>query len=151
MKLGGTSDSAPSLSFIDVFRDELLPVFTKIEEKYVCCNIDVYFVFRCLPDKYERKSKVRFSKKDNTLYFDLTVSEEKYKCMNKNWQRYDFSHYFYSFFCEKIRKYKIDNLDVNEFIKYWEIQLKCIGWLKNESEVWKDELNDYVDDYEIPK
>lgn len=71
--------------------------------------------------------------------------------MNKNWQRYDFSHYFYCFFKDKISKYKIKNLDMDEFIADWHKELKNIGWLKNESEVWEDEIKEHIDNYEVPK
>lgn len=49
-------------------------------------------------------------KKENVIYFDLVVSEDRYKTLSKSKQRYVLSHEFYAFLSEKIQKYKIEHL-----------------------------------------
>ncbi|UUC95994.1 MULTISPECIES: hypothetical protein [Comamonas] len=143
MKIQQSSDTS-GLTLVSLISEELESVFEKIEKKYSKCNIEMFFVFRCLPDEYKRASSLRFVKKDNTLYCDITVSEDKYQTLSKDWQRFYLSHYFYDFFCTKFKKYKFENLDVKDFLANMNLWLKEIGWLKEEVEV-------YVDEYEVPR
>ncbi|WP_440118784.1 hypothetical protein [Paenibacillus sp. QZ-Y1] len=120
MILGKSTDTS-GLTQVANLSDELQPVFDKAESKYQACDIEMFFVFRCLPEDYERRSTVRYAKKDNTIYFDLTVSEGQYQTLSKSKQRYELSHYFYAFMCEKIKKYKIEYLNVDDFTHDMEV------------------------------
>ncbi|MDN4601060.1 hypothetical protein P5G61_07495 [Paenibacillus sp. F6_3S_P_1C] len=109
------STDTSGLTQIAVISDELQPVFDKAESKYHACDIELFFVFRCLPEKYERKSTARYAKKDHTIYFDMTVSEDQYQTLSKSKQRYELSHYFYAFLNDKLKKYKIEHLNHIDF------------------------------------
>jgi hypothetical protein len=139
MKLDKSSDTS-GLTQVALLSDELEPIFEKAENKYSDCDIELFFVFRCLPEEYERKSMVRYVKKDNTIYFDMTVSENKFKTLTKQEQRYELSHYFYIFLCQNLKKYKIAALHTDEFLADMGRWLKEIGWIKTEAEVDQDEV-----------
>ncbi|MEC0110468.1 hypothetical protein P4H27_26205 [Paenibacillus taichungensis] len=134
------STDTSGLTQVAALSDELQPVFDKAESKYQACGIELFFVFRCLPEEYERKSTVRYAKKDNTIYFDMTVSEDQYKTFSKSRQRYELSHYFYAFLSDKLKKYKIEHLIHTEFMNDMEEWLKDIGWLQSEFEA---SMNEY--------
>lgn len=138
MKLDKSSDTS-GLTSVAIISDELIPIFEKLENEFSDVNIELFFVFRCLPDKYERKSKVRRSKKDNTIYFDLTVSEDIYRLLSKAEQRYRLGRSFYDFFCSGLIKYNIDGLDLDVFIESFRAHLKNIGWLEDELNICFDE------------
>lgn len=139
MKLDKSSDTS-GLTQVALLSDELEPIFEKAENKYSDCDIELFFVFRCLPEEYERKSMVRYMKKDNTIYFDMTVSENKFKTLTKQEQRDELSHYFYTFLCQNLKKYKISALHTDEFLADMGQWLKEIGWIKTETEVDQDEI-----------
>jgi hypothetical protein len=132
--LGKTTDTS-GLSKVSELSDELQPVFERAAEKYALCDIELYFVFRCLPDEYGRKSSVRHVKAERVIYFDLTVSEDRYRNWSVSKQRHALSHEFYTFLGEKMKKYKIEYLDTEEFTSDMGIWLKEIGWLHTEEEV----------------
>lgn len=133
MKVGKSSDTS-TLTWVGALSDELQPVFEKIEQLYASCDIELFFVFRCLPDQYERKSRVRYAKAENVLYFDIVTSQDEYKGLTKNRQRYELSHTFYAFFKEKLKKYKISGLDYDRFMNDMRQWLQEIGWLQTELE-----------------
>lgn len=65
----------------------------------------------------------------------MTVSEDLYKKFSKRRQRVELSHSFYVFLSEKIKKYKIANLDHAAFLNDMEVWLKEIGWLEPKTDV----------------
>jgi hypothetical protein len=142
--LDKTTDTS-GLTQVAGLSDELQPVFDKAAEKYASCDIELYFVFRCLPDEYGRKSSARYVKAEKVIYFDMTVSEDRYKTWSKSKQRHALSHAFYTLLSEKIRKYKIDHLEMNTFITDMGVWLQEIGWLQTEEEA---ELDDMQEKYE---
>ncbi|WP_091017355.1 MULTISPECIES: hypothetical protein [Paenibacillus] len=140
----GKSTDTSGLTQVANLSDELQPVFDKVKSKYQVVDIELFFVFRCLPEEYERRSTVRHVKKENVIYFDLVVSEDRYKTLSKSKQRYVLSHEFYAFLSEKIKKYKIEHLDSNEFIANMGMWLREIGWLQTEEEA---EISDFEEKY----
>ncbi|WP_434751730.1 hypothetical protein [Paenibacillus amylolyticus] len=141
MILGKTTDTS-GLTKVAELSDELQPVFDKAAEKYASCDIELYFVFRCLPDEYGRKSNVRHVKAEKVIYFDMTVSEDRYKAWSKSKQRYALSHAFYTLLSEKIRKYKIDHFETDAFIADIGVWLKEIGWMQTEEEAALGEMEE---------
>lgn len=141
MILGKTTDTSGLTQVADL-TDELQLVFDKAAEKYALCDIELYFVFRCLPDEYGRKSSARHVKAEKVIYFDMTVSEDRYKTWSKSKQRYALSHAFYTFMSDKIKKYKVDRLDTDAFIADMGAWLKEIGWLQMEEEAELDEMQE---------
>ncbi|KAA8784576.1 hypothetical protein EC604_12040 [Paenibacillus amylolyticus] len=143
MILSKTTDTS-GLTKVSELSDELQSVFDKAAEKYASCNIELYFVFRCLPEDYGRKSSVRHVKAEKVIYFDMTVSEDRYKTWSKSRQRYALSHALYTFLIEKIKKYKIDGLDTDEFIADMGMWLKEVGWLQTEEQA---DLGEFEEKY----
>ncbi|MCP1183517.1 hypothetical protein [Paenibacillus sp. 1781tsa1] len=143
MILGKSTDTS-GLTQVANLSDELQPVFDKAATKYQVVDIELFFVFRCLPEEYDRKSTVRHVKKDNVIYFDLVVSEDRYKTLSKSKQRYVLSHEFYAFWSEKIQKYKIEHLNTNEFIADMEMWLREIGWMQTEEQA---EISEFEEKY----
>lgn len=141
MILGKTTDTSGLTQVADL-TDELQLVFDKAAEKYALCDIELYFVFRCLPNEYGRKSSARRVKAEKVIYFDMTVSEDRYKTWSKSKQRYALSHAFYTFVSDKIKKYKIDRLDTDAFIADMGAWLKEIGWLQMKEEAELDEMQE---------
>lgn len=141
MILGKTTDTSGLTQVADL-TDELQLVFDKAAEKYALCDIELYFVFRCLPDEYGRKSSARHVKAEKVIYFDMTVSEDRYKTWSKSKQRYALSHAFYTFMSDKIKKYKVDRLDTDAFIADMGAWLKEIGWLQMKEEAELDEMQE---------
>ncbi|WP_339300638.1 hypothetical protein MKY92_10775 [Paenibacillus sp. FSL R5-0623] len=133
MILGRSTDTS-GLTQVANLSDELQSVFDQAESKYQIVDIELFFVFRCLPEEYERRSTVRHVKKDNVIYFDLVISEDRYKTLSKSKQRYVLSHEFYAFLSEKIQKYKIEHLNTKQFIADMGMWLREIGWLQTEEE-----------------
>lgn len=143
MILGKSTDTS-GLTRVANLADELQSVFDKAESKYQVVDIELFFVFRCLPEEYDRRSTVRHVKKDNVIYFDLVVSEDQFKILSKSKQRYVLSHEFYAFLSEKIQKYKIEHLNTNEFIADMGMWLREIGWLQTEEEAEISEFEEKV-------
>ncbi|MCM3131834.1 hypothetical protein M3629_03510 [Paenibacillus polysaccharolyticus] len=144
MILDKTTDTSGLTQVADL-SDELQPVFDKAAEKYASCDIELYFVFRCLPEDYGRKSSTRYVKAEKVIYFDMAVSEDRYKTWSKSKQRHALSHAFYTFVSDKMKKYKIDHLDRDAFIADMAAWLKEIGWLQTEEEA---ELSEMEEKYE---
>ncbi|OMF67449.1 hypothetical protein MKY66_10845 [Paenibacillus sp. FSL R5-0766] len=130
----GKSMDTSGLTHVANLSDELQSVFDQAESKYELVDIELFFVFRCLPEEYERKSTVRHVKKENVIYFDLVVSEDRYKTLSKSKQRYALSHEFYAFLSEKIQKYKIEHLNAKQFIADMGKWLREIGWLQTKEQ-----------------
>lgn len=139
MKVGKSSDTS-TLTWVGALSDELEPVFEKIQQAYASYEIELFIVFRCLPEKYNRQSRTRYAKAENVLYFDIVTSEDEYKKLTKNRQRYELSHAFYTFIGEKLKKYNALGLEYDQFmieLKQW---LQEIGWLQTELESYMTDV-----------
>jgi len=97
--------------------DELIDSLeTKINRKYKKVNLSIGIGLRCLPESYQRKSFIRYAKKENFLTIDITISLEKYEKMYKIEQRYHLGKIFLEYLSNALDKYKFDDLDKEEFI-----------------------------------
>lgn len=54
---------------------------SNINSKYRNVDVSIGIAFRCLPESYERKSFIRYTKKDNYLTIDMAVTVEEYEKM----------------------------------------------------------------------
>lgn len=115
----------------------------KVNEYFTDNNVSIGFAIRCLPDSYNRKSFVRYTKADNYLTIDFSVSLEEYQKMYKIEQKYNLGKSFL-FWLEKgldNKKFVENNLTLDrekllDKIKEWGQE---IGWFLDEID-WGSDL-----------
>lgn len=66
----------------------------KINNRFREYNVSIGFAIRCLPQSYNRKSFVRYTKADNYLTIDFCVIVEEYSKKYKIEQRYELGKTF---------------------------------------------------------
>ena len=66
----------------------------KVNQKFKKYNVSIGIAIRCLPDSYERKSFVRYTKSDNYLTIDFCVSLEEYETKYKVEQMFELGKVF---------------------------------------------------------
>ncbi len=127
MKLGKTSDTSAA-SHVYEISNELDNIFLEIEDAYKKVDIEIFFVFRCIPDSIGRKSMRRYSKKEGVLYLDMVFSEDELKSLSKDEQRVRVSQEFFRFLGESLGKYDFPGLDACKFFCDFRESCKRIGW-----------------------
>jgi len=100
-----------------------------LESDFHSVGVEVFFVFRCLPDELGRKSSRRFSKAESVLYLDMCFSEDVLKSMDVEQQRSVVAGYFFRYVEDALKKYKFDGLDVSSFMLALKKEAASIGWL----------------------
>jgi len=134
VELGGTSDTVGS--FVYELRSEVAEAFRVLEAKYREVDLNIFVVFRCLPDSIGRKTRRRFDKAENRLYLDMVVSEGRYELLSKEEQRRDLSHAYYDYLADSLRKYRFPGLRLEPFLDDLRTALREIGWLKHAWEIY---------------
>ena len=127
MKLGKTSDTSAA-SHVYEISNELDNIFLEIEDAYKKVDIEIFFVFRCIPDSIGRKSMRRYSKKEGVLYLDMVFSEDELKSLSKDEQMVRVSQEFFRFLGESLGKYDFPGLDACKFFCDFRESCKRIGW-----------------------
>ncbi|WP_223556354.1 hypothetical protein [Lysinibacillus sphaericus] len=102
---------------------------SNINTKYKNVDVSIGIAIRCLPESYERKSFIRYTKKDNYLTIDMAVTVEEYEKMYKVEQRYHLGNLILEFLNRALEKHNFEGLEKEIFIndiKMWarEIPLK---------------------------
>jgi hypothetical protein len=128
VKIGGSSDTVGS--YVYEIWHELDEVFPRVEARYRGVDLEIFVVFRCLPDEIGRKSRREFAKAENALYLDMVVSSEKYEGLSKEEQRRDLSHVFYDYLADSLNRYRFPGLEVAVFLADLRAWLRETGWLK---------------------
>ncbi|WP_241073907.1 hypothetical protein [Achromobacter insuavis] len=128
MKFGLSTDTSGATSVYKI-ANELDSIFPVLESHFQSINIEMFFVFRCLPDEIGRKSSRRFSKAESVLYLDMCLSEDLLKDMNVAQQRSIVAGYFFDYTEESLNKYKFKGLDVPSFMAALKKEAASIGWL----------------------
>ena len=131
MKLEVTYDAGP---FVCDLVDELEPVHRAISSKF-SANIKISTIFRLLSEKIGRKTSLRYEKREYTIWIDLVLSEEAFGLLKKCEQRQEMSDAYLAVISKAIRKYKISDLDPEEFLAFFERSLWEIGWRREEWEI----------------
>lgn len=134
MRIGKTSDTS-SQSLVYELSKEIGAVFATLEQTYAHVDIELFYAFRCLPDSLGRKTMRRYSKSENVLYMDMNFSQDHFKTLSRDAQRYEVSHKFFTFTAETLRKYRVPGLNIDAFLSDLNSMCKEIGWLKDEWEV----------------
>jgi len=128
MKFGLSTDTSGATRVYEI-ANELGSIFPVLERDFHSVGVEVFFVFRCLPDELGRKSSRRFSKAESVLYLDMCFSEDVLKGMDVEQQRSIVAGYFFKYVEDSLKKYKFDGLDVSSFMLALRKEAASIGWL----------------------
>ncbi|WP_159094775.1 hypothetical protein [Stenotrophomonas sp. ESTM1D_MKCIP4_1] len=128
MKFGLSTDTSGETRVYEV-ANELVSVFPALESNLHLISLEVFFVFRCLPDKLGRKSSRRFSKAESVLFLDMCFSEDLLKDMDVEQQRSVVAKYFFNYVEDSLGKYKFEGLDVASFMFALKREAASIGWI----------------------
>jgi len=127
MRIEKSSD-ASSLTSIYELSNRLRVVFPEIYGEFPDVDLDIFLVFRCLPDSIGRKTMRRYSKADNTLYLDMNFSEDQFKKMDIKEQEVAVADKLFSYLEESLKKYKFQGLDIEKFMLKFRAAAQSIGW-----------------------
>lgn len=128
MKFGLSTDTSGATSVYEI-ANELDSIFPALESQFQSVDIEIFFVFRCLPDELGRKSSRRFSKAESVLYLDMCFSEDLLSGMDLAQQRSIVSGYFFEYVEGSLIKYKFEGVDVSLFMAALKREAASIGWL----------------------
>lgn len=127
MKIEKSSD-ASSLTSIYELSNRLRVVFPEVSGEFPDVDLDIFLVFRCLPDSIGRKTMRRYSKADNTLYLDMSFSEDEFKEMEIEEQEAVVARKLFSYLEESLKKYKFQGLDIAKLMLKFRTAAQSIGW-----------------------
>lgn len=127
MKLGLSTDTSGATSVYQI-ANELDSIFPALEARFQSVKIEMFFVFRCLPDEIGRKSSRRFSKAESVLYLDMCFSEDQLRDMDVALQRAIVARYFFVFVEGALNKHEFQGLDVSSFMAALKEEAASIGW-----------------------
>ncbi len=128
MKLGLSTDTSGATE-VYLIANELDSVFPAIESRFESTGLEIFFVFRCLPDALGRKSSRRFSKSESVLYLDMSFSEDSLSEMDLDQQRSVVASYFFECLEDSLKKYKFKDLDIPSFMAAFRDAAVSIGWV----------------------
>ncbi len=107
----------------------------KVNKKYKKYNVNIGIAIRCLPDSYERKSFVRYTKSDNYLTIDFCVSLEEYETKYKVEQMFELGKMFLQWLDKGLinKSFKVNNpnFDGDSFKKYIIMLGREKGWFSD--------------------
>ncbi|MFF2889316.1 hypothetical protein [Paenibacillus sp. NPDC057967] len=132
-------------------KDELLPL-TELAEAW-SFPYHIAFMWRVLPESYERKTFRRFDSRDQTLTLDISIPYEQYLRMSKNEQREALGIGLYQYLVESIVKYKKyagteDQQQLLAKVKGWMLEN---NWLEGKIEQARKLLAQDIGLYEVSK
>lgn len=127
MKFALSTDTSGATSVYQI-ANELDSIFPALESRFQSVKIEIFFVFRCLPDEIGRRSSRRFAKAESVLYLDMCFSEDQLKDMDVTQQRAIVASYFFDYTEESLNKYKFKDLDVSSFMAALKGEAASIGW-----------------------
>jgi len=109
----------------------------KINEKYTDIGVDIGFAIRCLPESYNRKSFIRYYKKDKRFVIDFCVTTEEYEKMCVAEQRFNLGNTFIEYLRKALAKHPILGLDSELFVE----NVLRLGREVNEVDWFSDEVD----------
>ena len=128
MKFGLSTDTGGAPHGYEI-ANEVVSIFPVLELDFKSVEVEVFFVFRCLPEELGRKSSRRFSKAESVLFLDMCLSEDLLKEMDVEQQRSVVAKYFFKYVEDSLKKYKFEGLDVTSFMFALKKEAASIGWL----------------------
>jgi hypothetical protein len=139
MLLLSTSDlmgqkSSTDFVLIHKLVEEFYSIFSdNISDKYKNCPITISVILRFFPKETKFKTVRRYNRNENILNFDFIFKTEEFIDLLNVERRYKISHEIYNYLSDTfLKKYKIPNLDVNNFLDDISLAMKNIGWLAND-------------------
>lgn len=107
----------------------------KVNQKFKKHNVNIGIAIRCLPDSYERKSFVRYTKSDNYLTIDFCVSLEEYETKYKVEQMFELGKVFLQWLDKGLvnKAFKVNNpnFDGDSFKKFIILLGREKGWFSD--------------------
>ncbi len=107
----------------------------KVNQKFKKYNVSIGIAIRCLPDSYERKSFVRYTKSDNYLTIDFCVSLEEYETKYKVEQMFELGKVFLQWLDKGLvnKAFKVNNpnFDGDSFKKFIILLGREKGWFSD--------------------
>ena len=128
MKFGVSTDTSGAAE-VYLIANELDAVFSVLESKFRTTDLEIFLVFRCLPDALGRKSSRRLSKSESVLYLDMSFSEDSLSGMDLERQRSVVAGYFFEYLEDSLKKYKFKDLDIPSFMAAFRDAAVSIGWV----------------------
>lgn len=116
MKFAIVTDTAGSRvgELATELRDILEP---KILEKYINVDFSLLIAIRCLPESYNRKTSIRYYKKNRELILDIATKVEDYIKLYKIEQRFNLGNIFIHNLRQAFKTRSIKGLDRDALIK----------------------------------
>jgi hypothetical protein len=115
-----------------------------INEQYSDHNVSVGIAIRCLPESYNRKSFIRYTKADNYLTIDFCVIVEVYEKKYKIEQRFELGKVFLEWLEQGLQNKKFiennPNLNTNDLLQSVKTLGKQHGWFLDEID-WSLDLD----------
>lgn len=106
MKFGVSTDTSGATE-VYLIAYELDAVFSVLESEFRTTDLEIFFVFRCLPDALGRKSSRKFSKSESVLYLDMSFSEDSLSGMDLEQQRSVVAGYFFEYLEDSLKKVQV--------------------------------------------
>lgn len=125
----GVSTDTSGATEVYLIANELDAVFSVLESKFRTTDLEIFFVFRCLPDALGRKSSRRLSKSESVFYLDMSFSEDSLSGMDLEQQRSVVAGYFFEYLEDSLKKYKFKDLDIPSFMAAFRDAAVSIGWV----------------------
>ena len=114
----------------------------KITKKYSNIDVSILIAFRCLPESYNRKTFIRYQKKDRCLIIDISVKLEDYTEMYKVEQRFHLGNIFIEYLKQALENRSIAGIDSKVFIEdilKWGSETNAGNWFCNEID-WSSDV-----------
>ena len=117
----------------------------KINDSFKEYDVSIGFAIRCLPVSYNRRSFVRFTKKDNDLTIDFCVDVEEYKKLYKIEQRFHLGNEFLHWLDKGLSNKKFIEFNPKINKENFLTKVKELGKVEN----WFKEEVDYSEELEF--
>lgn len=127
MKLGKSTDTSGASDVYGI-SNRLELMFPEIECEFPGVELEIFFMFRCLPDELGRKTSRRYSKSENVLYLDISFSEDAFSAMTAKEQEVAVATVLFDYLEESLNKYKFKGLDVSNFLGKFKEVARARRW-----------------------
>jgi hypothetical protein len=113
-----------------------------VNEQYKHLVVSIGIAIRCLPESYNRKSFIRYTKADNYLTIDFCVLVEEYEKKYKIEQRFELGKVFLEWLEQGLQNKKFiegnPNLNANDLLQFVKTLGQKHGWFLDEIDLSLD-------------